>query len=63
MAKVKNLTDDTLSWNGVDIGPGGVVDVDDNTALRMVDQHPQKFEVQGVKPEGQPQCPTRRSNN
>jgi hypothetical protein len=48
--KVKNLTGETLGWQGKQIGPGGDVEVDDATAALMVARNPQKFAL--VEPVG-----------
>lgn len=43
MARVKNLTGDTLGWNGVQIGPYGEIEMPDDVVCRMVESNPGKF--------------------
>ncbi len=43
MARVKNLTEDDLGWAGVTVPAGGVVEVAEGEAARMVGSNPGKF--------------------
>ena len=43
MARVKNLTRDELGWAGVIVPAGGVVEVAEGEAARMVGSNPGKF--------------------
>ena len=49
MARVKNLTDDELGWAGVTVPAGGVVEVAEGEAARMIGSNPGKF---GLADEG-----------
>ena len=43
MALVKNLTQDDLGWAGVTVPAGGVAEVAEGEAVRMVGSNPGKF--------------------
>lgn len=43
MARIKNLTQDALGWDGIQIPPGGIVEVSEGQADRMVESNPRTF--------------------
>ena len=49
MARVKNLTQDDLGWAGVIVPAGGVVEVAEGEAARMVGSNPGKFGLAGKR--------------
>ena len=48
MARVKNVTEDDLGWAGVIVPAGGVVEVSEGEAARMVESNPGKFGLAGA---------------
>ena len=49
MARIKNLTDDELGWAGVIVPAGGVVEVSEGEAVRMIGSNPAKFGLAGKR--------------
>ena len=54
--QIRNVTEDILGWDGMELAPGGIVEVPDQVGVLMVGSHPAKFEE--VEESDTPEPPT-----
>jgi len=45
MTIIKNISNDTLGWGGLTLGPGETAEVDREQAKAMINRHPTKWQT------------------